>query len=362
MRRIVLSSGGTGGHIYPALAVAEELKDKHPEAELLFIGSDRGLENKLASQANLSFQGLPVQGFLGKGLRSFKALFFLFFSMIKCWFIYRRFRPEIVIGFGSYAGFVPVLMAVLKRIPTAIHEQNNQPGLSNKILGKKVKKVFLTYPDEKQFFDSEKTIITGNPVRKSLVDLRYEEKVYMYGSKAKVLIFGGSQGAKGINDAVLKSLSMFKSLSIQLMHQTGTADWPRVSQTYKKIGLKTDSVYPFIEDMVSAYRWADIVVSRAGASTLSELTVIGRPSILIPFPYAVKNHQLNNARLLERMGAAIVLEQSYLQDMDLARVISDLIAVPEKLKEMGQAAKKLGQENAAESIAIEMEKMTYRVQ
>jgi UDP-N-acetylglucosamine--N-acetylmuramyl-(pentapeptide) pyrophosphoryl-undecaprenol N-acetylglucosamine transferase len=355
VQRVVLTTGGTGGHIFPALAVADEIRARHPDAEILFVGSRNGREERMAASAGLRFVGLPARGVLGRGLKSVGAARWMLLSLIRCWSVYRSFKPELVVGFGSYAGFVPVLLAHWKEIPTAVHVQNIQPGMTNRVLGKRVRKVFISYSEAQRFFDSTKTVLTGNPVRRSLIELRRSGSGRRNPDRGRVLVFGGSQGAVAINDAVLRNLSGLLSQSVELLHQTGESDYERVLQEYRERGADTSMVRPFIEDIASAYDWSDLVICRAGASTVAELTAVGKPSILVPFPYAVQQHQLTNARFLEKAGAAVVVEQSYLEEINLARLVGDLIGVPEKLKEMRSRASELGKPEAAARIVDELE-------
>lgn len=357
MKNIVLSAGGTGGHIFPALAVAEELKSRFPHSNILFIGGNKGNERTLATQTGLRFVGLPVKGVLGKGFRSLSTISWVLPSLIRCWVLFRSFKPDIVLGFGSYAGFIPVLVACWKKIPTAIHEQNIYPGMSNRILGKKVDKIFLSFPDEKMIFEPSKIVVTGNPVRKKLVDIGQSDDYFPQHPKGRVLIVGGSQGARAINDSILKVLPLFRSQGISLMHQTGEADYERIRQGYRENGMDYEQVYPFIQDIAEAYKWSELVICRAGASTITELTVVGRPSILIPFPYAIHEHQQTNAKMLEKYGAAIVLEQSYLPEVNLAQIVGDLVSVPGKLKDMSQRALSLARPYSAKYIVQEMQKL-----
>ena len=357
MDRVVVSAGGTGGHIFPALAVADEIRERYPCADIVFVGGEKDLERRWAEKRGLSFLSLPAKGVLGRGLRSLGSLLWISRSMLKCRSFYRRFRPQVVIGFGSYAGFVPVWTACRQGIPSAIHEQNNLPGMTNKVLGKKVDRIFLTFPDESESFPEEKVIQTGNPVRKDLLQMGEREKLYAHEGAKNIFVFGGSQGAQVLNRVILRALPSLKSFRVNIMHQTGEEDYQQVRKEYRRQGLDDAQVYPFIEDIGAAYRWADLVISRAGASTLAELTVMGRPSILIPFPYATHAHQLDNARYLERQGAAYVLEQSYLDEVNLTNMIGDLLSLSGKLKEMGFAARRLSRPDAAESIVDELELM-----
>ncbi|MFW5818797.1 MAG: undecaprenyldiphospho-muramoylpentapeptide beta-N-acetylglucosaminyltransferase [Desulfovermiculus sp.] len=357
MDRIVLCTGGTGGHIFPALAVAERIQESFPHAELLFLGGDQGPEGRLALEAGLPFVGLPARGVLGRGLRSLGSAWWMLRSFTRCWRTYSRFRPQIVVGFGSYASFVPVLVANWKRIPAAVHEQNAYPGVTNRVLSKRVQRIFLSFPDDQEWFDPQRTILTGNPVRTGLIHLRDKEKVYTHKIGHRVLVLGGSQGAQAINQAMVKALPQLLSRGVQVLHQAGEKHYSELSEHYQEYDPCQARMVPFIQDMAEAYAWSDLVVSRAGASTVAELTVIGRPSVLIPFPYAVHQHQLHNAKLLEKAGAALVIEQSYLPEVNLADIILDLLALPEKLVSMGRAARRLGQPAATSSIVQELEKM-----
>jgi UDP-N-acetylglucosamine--N-acetylmuramyl-(pentapeptide) pyrophosphoryl-undecaprenol N-acetylglucosamine transferase len=340
------------------LAVAESIRESYPRAELLFVGGEHGPEGKWAEEAGIPFVGLPAQGVLGRGIRSLGSAWWMLRSLMRCWKTYARFKPQVVLGFGSYASFVPVLIAAWKRIPCAVHEQNAHPGVTNRFLGKRVQRVFLSFPDEQGWFDPQKVRVTGNPVRTSLITLGGKEKIYTHQSGHRVLILGGSQGAQAINQAVLQALPQLLPQGVQVLHQAGERHYAEFSAHYDAFDPDQAKVVPFIQDMAAAYSWADLVVSRAGASTVAELTVIGRPSVLIPFPYAVHQHQLHNAKLLEKAGAAMVVEQSYLPEVDLADMILNLLALPDKLLAMGRAARQLGQPEATRSIVQEVAAMS----
>lgn len=355
MNRIILTTGGTGGHIFPALAVAEEIQGRYPQAEVLFVGGRRGREGELARKAGLSFAGLSVAGVLGRGWRALGILGWLPRSVWQSWTVLRRFKPEVVLGFGGYAGFSLVLTAWLMRIPTAIHEQNGLPGATNRLLGKLVRRVLLSLPDDHRCFAPSKVVITGNPLRRGITELRGEAAGA--DPRRNVLILGGSQGAKALNQAVLDSLEGFEELKVRLRHQTGADDWQRVVDGYRAAGFDQSRVTPFIDDMAAAYAWADLAVCRAGATTLAELTAMGKPSVLIPFPYATHNHQMLNARRLEQAGAALVVAEEYLAETTLWAVIKDLLDIPGKLRAMGRAAAEMGRPRAAAEVVDELEKL-----
>ncbi len=360
MKRMVIATGGTGGHIFPALAVAEAVKAGFPGIELVFIGGATGPEAEIVPKTGVRFLGLPAKGVLGKGLlKNMGLLFWMLQSLVRCRKFYKSFAPELVMGFGGYASFVPLRLAIRQKRTTVIHEQNRNPGMCNRLLAKRVNRIFLSFPDDGTCFDTARVVVTGNPVRGDLADVGDRRKKY-YGNNQNgknVLILGGSQGARAINEAVVKALPVLRSQGVSLKHQTGRADWEKVRQKYQALGMDPDWVCVFLEDMAAAYAWADLVVSRAGASTVAELMAVGRPSILIPFPYATGGHQLYNARELEKGGGAMVLEQSYLQEIDLGRMVVDLLAVPEKLSEMGLAAGKRGRPGAAREIVRELERL-----
>ena len=354
MDRIVLCAGGTGGHIFPALAVAEGIQEAFPQARILFVGGTSGPEGRLAAENGLPFVGLPARGVLGRGFRSLGSLYWMSNSLVRCWRAYRRFRPQLVVGFGSYAAFIPVLLATWKRLPTAIHEQNAYPGVTNRILSKRVGKILVSFPDEQGWFPPERCQVTGNPVRKGIIALRRSKKVYTHQLGKRVLVLGGSQGASVINTAIVQALPRLAARGVHLLHQTGERHYQEISPHYADCDPKVVQAVPFIQDMAAAYAWADLVVGRSGASTIAELTVIGRPSLLIPFPHAVHDHQWHNAKFLEQAGAAMVVEQSYLPEVNLAEIILDLLALPEKLVGMGRAARGLGRPQATQTIVREM--------
>ena len=353
MNRIVLTTGGTGGHIFPALAVAEEITARFPKARILFVGGLRGREGELAATAGLPFAGLPAAGVLGRGWRALGIVGWLPRSLWKSWSLLRSFRPEAVLGFGGYAGCAMVLAAWTMRIPTAIHEQNRLPGATNRLLGKLVRRVMLSMPDDHHLFDPAKVVVTGNPLRRAIWELR--ENPVQANPRRNVLVLGGSQGAWAVNQAVLDSLEGFRDQKISLWHQTGPSDWRRVMDAYQESDFPAAKVEPFIDDMASAYAWADLVVCRAGATTMAELTAMGKPSVLIPFPHATHDHQMFNARRLEQAGAALVMVEGYLAQAQLWTVIKDLLDIPGKLQAMGRSAAELGRPQAAAEVVRELE-------
>ncbi|WP_461208262.1 undecaprenyldiphospho-muramoylpentapeptide beta-N-acetylglucosaminyltransferase [Desulfocurvus sp. DL9XJH121] len=356
MRRVVITTGGTGGHVFPALAVAEELRRRHPEADILFVGGCHGREREFAEAAGLRFLGLPVRGVMGRGLRAVGALWGLGRAVVRCWWLMLGFKPEVVLGFGGYAGFAPVLAASMRGIPCAVHEQNSYPGSANRLLGRWVDRVFLSFPDGHGFFDAARAEITGNPVRGALVDLGEASGETREGGK-RLLILGGSLGARPLNKAVCAALGGLREAGFEMFHQTGEADLAEVRAAYEAEGWTGPDarVEAFIRDMAGAYAWADLVLCRAGATTVAELAVTGKPSVLVPYPLATHDHQTANARYLEKEGAAVILAQNLLGEVNLAKSLDTLFTAPGRLTEMGRAARSLGRPRAAAVLADAVE-------
>ncbi|WP_027369128.1 undecaprenyldiphospho-muramoylpentapeptide beta-N-acetylglucosaminyltransferase [Desulfocurvibacter africanus] len=351
--RIVLTTGGTGGHIFPALAVAEEIKRRHPDGELLFLGGTYGPEGRMAAEAGIPFRALAARGVIGRGVRSVGSIFWITRSVLESLWVLWRYKPQAVIGFGGYASFCPVLAAKWLGIPTLIHEQNSMPGVVNRVLGRYVRMVLISYTDEHHCFDQAKTELTGNPVRAAIRGLR-DGNTEQRPTGRRILILGGSQGSKTLNDAVVSDLPKLAKGGIELWHQTGEKDLESVRRSYAAQGYTTAKVDPFIKDMAAAYGWADLVICRAGATTLSELTVAGKPSVLVPFPHATHDHQSLNAQALAERGAAVMVSERKLAETGLFTIIQPLLE-PERLMEMGRSAAMLGMPDAAARVADALE-------
>lgn len=347
MLRVILTTGGTGGHVFPALAVAEELKKQVPDVQILFMGTRYGFEQHWVREVGLDFVGLPVQGVLGRGLRSIGALVAMGISITEALTIMATFKPDVTIGFGSYASFAGLSAAILCRCPSLIHEQNAVPGLANRVLSKFVKKICLGIPDKLKKFPVHKTVITGNPVRSEIIGL--PAKTFQ-SKKKKLLIMGGSQGATSINQAILRILDEFKAADVEIWHQTGNHDYVDILAAYDKAEYKKAQVVSFIADVASAYKWADLVVCRAGASTVAELTVSGTPAVLIPFPFSTHDHQLRNAEYMVEHKAAVLVKDEELTSDSFARTLLELITDRKQLKAMSQAAKELAHPDAAKEV------------
>ncbi len=373
MKRIILTTGGTGGHIFPALAVAEEIRRRWPDASILFVGGKYGPEGDMAAQAGLSFAGLPVRGFLGRGLKMVGAGLGMLRALTTAVAIMRRVKPHAVVGFGGYAAFAAVTAARWCGVPTAVHEQNSFPGLANKLLAKKADRVFISLPDDKGCFPAAKTLLTGNPVRASIAALAEDGARESRAAGRNVLVLGGSQGAKAINDAVLANLENLLDADVTLWHQAGAAEAPKVREAYRRAGSKMAGVgvaatgneklraEPFIQDMAAAYAWADLAVCRAGATTIAELTAAGCPALFIPFPAATGDHQTKNARQLVDAGAAELLPQAAISPdfALLGRKVRELLDRPEQLRAMAAAMKSLARPAAAEVLVDALEMMIH---
>ena len=354
LSRIVLTTGGTGGHIFPALAVAEEIRRRNADAEILFVGG-MGPEGELARKAGLAFEALPARGVLGRGLRGILGLRHVFVALVRAVRLLGRFRPQAAVGFGGYACFAPMLAARLRGVPTALHEQNSIPGLTNRLLGKLVRRVFVSFPDETGSFKPARTVHTGNPVRPAIIAAGEARKAK---PGRNLLVLGGSQGARAVNDAVIEALPLLRGANVNLRHQAGRADELRVKKSYNQAGTEPGAVSGFIEDMAGAYAWADLVLCRAGASTVFEVAAAGKPALLVPFPHATHDHQRVNARALDEAGAGRVLEQAALSGASLTAAVTELLDDPDALKNMAEAARRFARPDAAARIVDELERMT----
>lgn len=347
---MIIAGGGTGGHLFPAVAIAEEFLKRDDRNSVLFIGTEKGLEKRVLGDYGYPLRTIQVEGIKGKGIvRSVRSLFRIPRSIVQSWSIIRDFSPHIVLGVGGYASGPVVITARFMGITTAIAEQNALPGFTNKILGRFVMKIFLTFPDKENMFPEEKVVITGNPVRAEICGVRdiIEEGEEML----TILVFGGSQGASSINRAVSESLPYLKDVKNRLMfiHQTGERDIAEVSKAYLNNGMDA-AVSPFIRDMASAYRSANLVICRAGATSVAEITALGKASILIPYPFAVGNHQVLNARLLHDAGAARMILEDDLTGESLADIIRSFHLNRRMVRKMEKQSKKLGRKEAAAKI------------
>ncbi len=351
--RVVMAGGGTGGHLFPAIAVARELEDMVPAVEVHFIGTFHGIEARILPREGFPLHVVEAEGFRGRGLRRGVALLKLIVGFRQSLRILRVVRPRWVLGVGGYASLPAGLAAVALRIPLFLHEQNAVPGLANRVLSRWAREVFLSYPRTKGLSQRARTRVTGNPVRRELAGVSRDPAFFGIGrDKRVVLVFGGSQGAKSINRALMGDLGLFEEHRERMafIHQVGEGMVEEVKETYERVGLEAH-VTPFIHEMGKAYATAHLVVCRAGATTLAEVTVLGKPSILIPFPHAVGDHQLHNARALEAAGAALVITELEFEPGLLGGKILSLLFDDSGLEAMGMEARKLGKPRAARAIA-----------
>ncbi len=372
MATVILSSGGTGGHIFPALSVADALRAEYGNIRVIFVGSTFGPEKDLAAKAGLEFIGLPVRGVLGKGVKGLTSLGYMGISLVKALRLMRRYKPKVVLGFGGYASFAPVLAGRMCGAFTAIHEQNAVMGVSNKLLGRVVHKVFLGLPlhmDDAAL--QQKCVLMGNPVRKVLLEAgkgwETEGQEHDFSGK-RLLVMGGSQGAAALNDIVMEYMPLLRARGVELCHQTGVKDYERVQELYKKFGWHTAQVSAFIDDMAKAYMWADLVLCRAGASTVAELAAVGRGAVFVPFPFATHDHQTHNAASFVKSGAALMYAENCMRGEEsmeksektsgnstMMEVVVDLLHDPAQLKHMAQVARAAAQGQAAIRISVEVQ-------
>ena len=346
MSHIILTTGGTGGHIFPALAVAEALKSLEPKLSILFVGSLWGPEARLCEQAGLPFHGLAVRGLLGRGIKALSAGALMLRAFFSAMALLRQEKPRVVAGFGGYASFAPMAAAAMLGIPTLLHEQNALAGTSNRLMGRFVRRIATSLP-ETEGFAREKCVFCGNPVRAAVVAAAGQPRSFQ---RKHLLVFGGSQGAHAINVFMLKHLSAWKKAGIAIVHQTGERDYGLVKDAYAAEGLSQASVQAFIDDMPSTYQWADLALCRSGASTVAELCASHLPSVLVPFPYAIHDHQTKNAKVLAEAGAARLLPETELagQGFDL---VCGLLSEPARLESMAGCAESLARPLAARHVA-----------
>lgn len=362
--RVMITGGGTGGHVYPGLTVAQTIMDKHPQTEVLFVGSEHGLEADVIPREGYRLETIPLVGLPRKlSLKVFFALWLAGKGFIEAGRIIRRFKPDVVIGTGGYVCGPVVLAAALARIPTAIQEQNAFPGLTNRLLGRVVSRVFIAYEEASRHFSRTKVMLTGNPIRSNVMKAVRAEGAARLGLDPHLetlLVVGASQGARSINEALLTALpSLLRMQRLQILHITGKRNYEAVREAMIHLNLphamaaRVHTV-PYLYDMPDAYGVADLVVSRAGAISLAEMTARGLPMVLVPFPYAAADHQTFNAHALEKRGAAKVIDDRALTGERLLAEVMPLLREPGTLARMGKASLACGRPDAARLIAGEL--------
>lgn len=360
--RIIISGGGTGGHIYPAITIIRAIQKEVQSCEVLFIGTQHGLESDIIPKEGFDFRTIDVRGFERRlSVSNVHTIIKTIGSLWQSRQIIRDFKPDIVIGTGGYVCGPVLLAASMMDIPTMIQEQNVIPGITNKILSRFVDKIAVGYGEAVTYFTNKnKIFVSGNPIRPEIISATREEGITALGldpAKRTILISGGSRGARSINQAMVQVHQQFAGRQdIQLLHVTGQSEYNGIVGNLKQCCIDTTKagniiIKPYLYNMPQALAVADIAVFRAGAIGLAELTARGIPSILIPYPYAAENHQEFNARVMEQQGAAVVIRDAELNGAKLIEVINELVNSPQKLNDMATASKKIGCPMAAESIA-----------
>jgi len=360
--KIIISGGGTGGHLFPALSIANEIKHRFPDADILFVGADKRMEMERVPAAGYRIIGLPVTGFNRKNpLKNFKVIGRLLKSLNKAKKIINDFKPDIAIGVGGYASGPTLWMASSKKIPVLIQEQNSYAGLTNRLLGKRAAKICVAYQGMNKYFPEDRIVITGNPIRKDLETLcEQDTEAFRYfgletGSPV-LLILGGSLGARTINNTILKGLETLKQAGVQVIWQTGRLQYDSIKQALKDVQYKGLWFSDFITRMDYAYTAADLVISRAGATTLSELCLLRKAAILIPSPNVAEDHQTKNARTLSDRNAAVLIADREAEEK-LVPTAVELMDNKDRLHELSGNIALFAQHDSAKRIVDEVFKL-----
>lgn len=357
--KVMISGGGTGGHIFPAIAIANALKERVKNIEILFVGAEGKMEMEKVPAAGYEIVGLPVRGFQRKNmLKNISFPFRLMQSWAKARSVVRKFRPQVVVGVGGYASGPVLGVATMKGIPTLIQEQNSYPGVTNKMLAKKVSRICVAYEGLEKYFPKEKIVLTGNPVRQNVVDLagkkpRGIEHFVLDPEKRTLLVTGGSLGARSINKSIHAALPQFKEAGIQVVWQTGKNYIAEANEAAKEMAYDGFKVHEFIGRMDLAYAVADLVVARAGAISVSELCLVRKPAILVPLPHAAEDHQTKNAMALVTHHAAILVKDNEATE-HIGKQVLELIDNKAALDKLSTNIAGLAQENSADTIANEV--------
>lgn len=360
--RVIISGGGTGGHIFPAVSIANAIKAKHPEAKILFVGAEGRMEMQRVPAAGYEIKGLPIKGFnRAHKLKNFSVLWDLFKSLRLARRIIKNFRPMVAVGVGGYASGATLYECARMGIPCLIQEQNSYAGVTNKLLAKRVRKICVAYDGMERFFPADKIIMTGNPVRQNVLDspLSVGDARKAFGldpDKKTILIVGGSLGARTMNESIQQHLDLVKDSGLQFIWQTGKYYNAKIMEFMKGKELPNLKILDFVSDMGAAYKAADLVISRAGASSISEFQLIGKPVILVPSPNVAEDHQRKNAMALVNRHAALYVEDAEAPDK-LLKLAIETVNNDDELKTLGANVKKMGLKNAADVIADEVLKL-----
>lgn len=357
--KVLIAAGGTGGHIFPGIAVAKEVMARDAASEVLFVGTARGLEKKIVLENGFQLSLINSAGLKNVGIvRKVKGLSVLPKSFLEARRIIRQFRPHVVVGAGGYVSGPVLLMAAIMGVPTLVMDSNALPGFTNRQLARFVEKAALTFDEALPYF-GKKGVVTGNPVRHEFFDMPAKEPV----DKFHILIFGGSQGARAINNAMADALGDLAQVEgkLSITHQTGESDFERIKAAYGDSKFTVADVRPFISDIFVEFGSADLIVCRAGATTCAEVAAAGRAAIMIPLPTAADDHQRKNAEALQNAGAAKMILQSDLSGEALANEIKALIESPATISEMAKAAKSMGRPDAAAATVDLIEELKRNV-
>lgn len=373
--RLVIAGGGTGGHLFPAIAVARAVTALEPHADILFVGTRHGIEARIIPGTEFPIRFVTARGMRSAGiLNTIRGAFELPLGVVQSWSILREFKPTVVMGVGGYASGPTLAAAVLMRIPTAIQEQNSVMGTTNRMLAGWVKRIFISWDDTEPRTSPNKTMLTGNPVREDVIQAHTDEAGPVCLPKTSkdldsgfrrndekafhILIFGGSRGARSINQAIAANLDLMAPMAerIKIFHQTGQGAAEEMRERYRAAGIDAD-VTEFIDRMGPAYQWADLVISRSGASSLAEITAVGKPAVVIPYPYAIGDHQAKNAAALASRDAVRVIRDDQLKNGRLLKTVREFVENPDLLRSMAKNSRRLGRPLAAHTIAQELIKL-----
>lgn len=357
--RVIISGGGTGGHIFPAVSIANAIKSKYPNAQILFVGAEGRMEMQRVPDAGYEIKGLPIKGFnRAHKLKNIEVIFKLWKSLRMARHIIKTFKPQVAVGVGGYASGATLYECAKLGIPCLIQEQNSYAGVTNKLLAKKVQKICVAYEGMERFFPADKIIMTGNPVRQNIIDtpITIEDARKSLGlnpSKKTILLVGGSLGARTINQSVMNHLDLIKGTEVQFVWQTGKFYHQEIMDFMKGKELPNLKIMDFISDMGAAYKAADLVISRAGASSISEFQLIGKPVILVPSPNVAEDHQTKNAMALVNKQAALLVKDVEASDKLLPLALKT-ISDDNALASLSTNIKKMGLSNSADIIAKEV--------
>lgn len=360
VKTLMVAGGGTGGHIYPAIAIAREYLARDASRKVVFVGTERGLEKTIVPKAGFPLEFINVGGLKGKGgLDLLRNLLRLPLGFIDAWRVVGRHRPSVVLGVGGYSSGPVLVAAKLRGVPTIIHEANAFPGLANRILARWVTTAAVAFADALPRMNRRDGVVTGNPIRKEFFDLGAAARPERADGRRRLLVFGGSQGSRILNDSMSAALLFLARLrdSLEIVHQTGPNELEKVQTAYRQSAFSGARVVPYLDPMADEIAAADLVVSRAGAMTVGELCAIGRAAILVPFAAATNNHQELNARVVERAGGAVVITEAELTPEKLAATISTVVADPDRAGRMGEAARTLATPDATQKIVDLIERI-----